>query len=91
MYVLRPQVNGTIYSKNVVPNGVSVVTGSATSSDTLKYRSSSEPKVNGVVVTKYDKSSKPEKPERKLNSKELIEKQRNWTSHFSKSKPAVRR
>lgn len=27
---------------------------------------------------------KPEKPERKFNSKELIERQRNWTSHFSK-------
>ncbi|XP_065204263.1 uncharacterized protein Spn isoform X2 [Planococcus citri] len=84
-------VNGAVYSKNAVPNGVSVVNGSATSGDTLKYRSSSEPKVNGVVVTKYDKSSKPEKPERKLNSKELIEKQRNWTSHFSKSKPTVKR
>lgn len=29
---------------------------------------------------------KPEKPERKFNSKELIEKQRNWTSHFSKTR-----
>lgn len=29
---------------------------------------------------------KPEKPERKFNSKELIEKQRNWTSHFSKAR-----
>uniref|UniRef100_A0A8D8YI19 Neurabin-1 n=1 Tax=Cacopsylla melanoneura TaxID=428564 RepID=A0A8D8YI19_9HEMI len=31
---------------------------------------------------------KPEKPERKFNSRELIEKQKNWTSHFSKTKPA---
>lgn len=61
------------------------------SAETLKHRSSSEPKVNGVVGTKYDKGSKPEKPERKLNSKELIEKQRNWTSHFSKAKPTVKR
>lgn len=30
---------------------------------------------------------KPEKPERKFNSRELIEKQRNWTSHFSKRRP----
>lgn len=29
---------------------------------------------------------KPEKPERKFNSRELIEKQRNWTSHFSKAR-----
>lgn len=27
---------------------------------------------------------RPEKPERKFNSRELIEKQKNWTSHFSK-------
>ncbi|XP_022129059.2 neurabin-1 isoform X1 [Pieris rapae] len=30
---------------------------------------------------------KPEKPDRRFN-KELIEKQRNWTSHFNKSRPA---
>ncbi|KAL1450570.1 hypothetical protein WDU94_002917 [Cyamophila willieti] len=29
---------------------------------------------------------KPEKPERKFNSRELIEKQKNWTAHFSKTK-----
>ncbi|XP_071057520.1 uncharacterized protein [Onthophagus taurus] len=54
-------------------------------------------KVNGkddVVVVKEVKEErakpavmkKPEKPERKFNSKELIEKQRNWTSHFSKAR-----
>ncbi|KAK7865837.1 hypothetical protein R5R35_001290 [Gryllus longicercus] len=32
------------------------------------------------------KPGKPEKPERKFNSRELIEKQKNWTSHFSKSR-----
>lgn len=32
------------------------------------------------------KPEKPEKPERKFNSRELIEKQRNWTSHFSKAR-----
>lgn len=32
------------------------------------------------------KPEKPEKPERKFNSKELIERQRNWTSHFSKTR-----
>ncbi|KAF5288291.1 hypothetical protein FQA39_LY04059 [Lamprigera yunnana] len=33
---------------------------------------------------------KPEKPERKFNSRELIEKQRNWTSHFSKTRSSSR-
>lgn len=32
-----------------------------------------------------EKPIKPEKPEKKFNSRELIEKQKNWTSHFSKS------
>lgn len=32
------------------------------------------------------KPERPEKPERKFNSRELIEKQRNWTSHFSKAR-----
>ncbi|XP_015171042.1 PREDICTED: neurabin-1 isoform X4 [Polistes dominula] len=35
-----------------------------------------------------ERPEKPEKPERKLNSKELIEKQKNWTSHFSKTRPS---
>ncbi|XP_033209599.1 uncharacterized protein LOC117168224 isoform X3 [Belonocnema kinseyi] len=52
-----------------------------------------------VCFGKFDKHSgkenrlderpeKPEKPERRLNSKELIEKQKNWTSHFSKTRPS---
>ncbi|XP_017842376.1 uncharacterized protein LOC108599808 isoform X3 [Drosophila busckii] len=32
-------------------------------------------------------ADKPEKPERKFNSRELIEKQKKWTSHFTKTKP----
>lgn len=39
------------------------------------------------VSRKSEKPEKPEKPERKFNSKELIEKQKNWTSHFSKPRP----
>ncbi|XP_060519961.1 uncharacterized protein LOC132698107 isoform X4 [Cylas formicarius] len=38
---------------------------------------------NGAARIKPDK---PEKPERKFNSKELIERQKNWTSHFSKTR-----
>lgn len=37
---------------------------------------------------KSEKPEKPEKPERKFNSKELIEKQKNWTSHFTKTRTA---
>ncbi|XP_014292862.1 neurabin-1 isoform X3 [Halyomorpha halys] len=49
--------------------------------------------VNGGAIvrglhngTTGEKPAKPEKPERKLNSRELIEKQKNWTSHFTKSR-----
>ncbi|XP_021929346.1 uncharacterized protein LOC110834470 isoform X3 [Zootermopsis nevadensis] len=40
----------------------------------------------GGVTSLTKRPEKPEKPERKFNSRELIEKQRNWTSHFSKSR-----
>lgn len=65
-----------------------------------KSRSPSPPannqKSNGVIGSAQshsqlngskliDKPIKPEKPEKKFNSRELIEKQKNWTSHFSKS------
>lgn len=43
-------------------------------------------KIHNVSRIKIEKPEKPEKPERKFNSRELIEKQKNWTSHFSKSK-----
>lgn len=39
-----------------------------------------------IKPTVMRKPEKPEKPERKFNSKELIERQRNWTSHFSKTR-----
>lgn len=44
--------------------------------------------IQNVSRLKSEKPEKPEKPERKFNSKELIEKQKNWTSHFSKSRSA---
>ncbi|XP_066255923.1 uncharacterized protein Spn isoform X3 [Euwallacea similis] len=47
-------------------------------------------KTNGNDVTERTSKpilmKKPEKPERKFNSKELIERQKNWTSHFSKNR-----
>jgi neurabin len=45
--------------------------------------------IQNVSRIKSEKPEKPEKPERKFNSKELIEKQKNWTSHFSKSRSAA--
>uniref|UniRef100_A0A6P7H1K1 Neurabin-1 n=1 Tax=Diabrotica virgifera virgifera TaxID=50390 RepID=A0A6P7H1K1_DIAVI len=51
-------------------------------------------KTNGFDVSDTENNAnekpalmkKPDKPERKFNSKELIERQRNWTSHFSKTR-----
>ncbi|XP_057658198.1 uncharacterized protein LOC130895088 isoform X2 [Diorhabda carinulata] len=47
------------------------------------------PKKTNGVSKETDRPAlmkKPDKPERKFNSKELIERQRNWTSHFSKNR-----
>jgi neurabin len=43
-------------------------------------------KIHNVSRLKSEKPEKPEKPERKFNSRELIEKQKNWTAHFSKTR-----
>lgn len=43
-------------------------------------------RILNVSRLKNEKPEKPEKPERKFNSKELIEKQKNWTSHFPKTR-----
>ncbi|XP_029174637.1 uncharacterized protein LOC114943213 isoform X2 [Nylanderia fulva] len=45
-------------------------------------------KVERTLDKENDRPERPEKPERRPNSKELIEKQRNWTSHFSKTRPS---
>lgn len=45
-------------------------------------------RIQNVSRLKGEKPEKPEKPERKFNSKELIEKQKNWTSHFPKTRNA---
>ncbi|XP_017070841.1 uncharacterized protein LOC108107723 isoform X9 [Drosophila eugracilis] len=46
------------------------------------------PPATGSVSALFANSGgdKPEKPERKFNSRELIEKQKKWTSHFTKTK-----
>lgn len=45
-------------------------------------------KVERTLGKENDRPERPEKPERRPNSKELIEKQKNWTSHFSKTRPS---
>lgn len=47
-------------------------------------------KIHNISRIKMEKPEKPEKPERKFNSRELIEKQKNWTSHFSKTKTTTK-
>lgn len=54
--------------------------GSSAADNISKTNGNSEERTKPVVM------KKPEKPERKFNSKELIEKQRNWTSHFNKTR-----
>lgn len=44
------------------------------------------PPSSGSVSAIFAGCDKPEKPERKFNSRELIEKQKKWTSHFTKTK-----
>lgn len=48
------------------------------------------PRTMANGVSYGEKPAKPEKPERRPNSRELIEKQRNWTSHFSKTRSSPR-
>lgn len=76
-------------------NSVPVLNDNANVNKPNGYNKSSNGSVNGSVVktsgsseerTKPSLMKKPEKPERKFNSKELIEKQRNWTSHFTKTR-----
>ncbi|KAG5890941.1 hypothetical protein JTB14_019879 [Gonioctena quinquepunctata] len=60
-------------------------------SGTKKINGFAETETNGKNSKNDDRTKpalmkKPEKPERKFNSKELIERQRNWTSHFSKTR-----
>lgn len=47
------------------------------------------PIIQNLSRLKMEKPDKPEKPERKINSKELIEKQKNWTSHFKSRSSAT--
>lgn len=78
----KPKINGIDHNKTTKTvfeepfDHVNELNGAAPNHDD---RNASKP----ALMKKPDR---PNKPERKLNSKELIEKQRNWTSHFSKSR-----
>ncbi|XP_034104401.1 uncharacterized protein LOC117568110 isoform X9 [Drosophila albomicans] len=57
-------------------------------SEEISTTVSAAPATAGSVSALFANSAgdKPEKPERKFNSRELIEKQKKWTSHFTKTK-----
>ncbi|XP_059615405.1 uncharacterized protein LOC132260975 isoform X3 [Phlebotomus argentipes] len=59
--------------------GSGTITNGVSKIDTTKIHNVSR-------LKSAEKPEKPEKPERKFNSRELIEKQKNWTSHFSKTR-----
>ena len=48
--------------------------------------STADPLRNGVSLATSPTKQPPDKPERKINAKEAISKQRNWFSNFEKSK-----
>lgn len=70
-----PVLNNVEKSNGIKGNGVANTNGVGK----IETKSSEE-------RAKPQLMKKPEKPERKFNSKELIERQRNWTSHFSKTR-----
>jgi neurabin len=78
-----PQLQNVRAAGNVTesnhPNGV-------IKTESEKTATEDKSQTAGLVTSLTKKPEKPEKPERKFNSRELIEKQRNWTSHFSKSR-----
>lgn len=89
-------VPATVTERLLQPRNI-CATGKATDSNhsngvikTDNEKAATEDKLQtvGGEMSLSKKPEKPEKPERKFSSRELIEKQRNWTSHFSKSRSA---
>ena len=62
--------------------------GAVTPTDKITKETETEDRTipNSKPSVPLKKPERPDKPERKFNSRELIEKQRNWTSHFSKTR-----
>lgn len=94
-----PSPKGKTITDQFVSNSVPVLNDNVNKSNGYNNKSNTQhdgSSVNESVIrtvlgsseerTKPSLMKKPEKPERKFNSKELIEKQRNWTSHFSKTR-----
>lgn len=72
---VREKTNGAVASEEVKVKEKPISVTESTVEDRTK-----------AIYAVPNKPQKPEKPERKFNSRELIEKQRNWTSHFSKTR-----
>lgn len=74
------------------PNKIPKSTPTTTVNNITNGMSKVDPmRIYNMSRLKSEKPDKPEKPERKFNSKELIEKQKNWTSHFTKARPTTPR
>lgn len=71
-----------------VTNGGKILNVNKSISEDNRVKTNGNVTLSENIPPKPVLAKKPEKPERtsRLNSKELIEKQRNWTSHFSKSR-----
>lgn len=75
--------NGGLRNGSTSTNGMS---SQQTHNGSAAAASAASAPVKSIFNVSRPKPEKPEKPERKFNSRELIEKQKNWTSHFSKAR-----
>ncbi|CAH2004152.1 unnamed protein product [Acanthoscelides obtectus] len=79
----RNGISGTTTNTNVAKSIYK--TSYSTSEEKMKVEERSPKPALMKKPDKLEKVDRPDKPERRFNSKELIERQKNWTSHFSKN------
>nr|CAH7758308.1 unnamed protein product [Callosobruchus chinensis] len=79
----RNGISGNTTNANVTKSAYK--TNYCTSEEKMKVEERSPKPALMKKPDKLDKLDRPDKPERRFNSKELIERQKNWTSHFSKN------
>ncbi|VEN61305.1 unnamed protein product [Callosobruchus maculatus] len=79
----RNGISGNTTNVNVTKSAYK--TNYCTSDEKIKVEERSSKPALMKKPDKLDKLDRPDKPERRFNSKELIERQKNWTSHFSKN------
>nr|CAI5844986.1 unnamed protein product [Callosobruchus analis] len=79
----RNGISGNTTNANVTKSAYK--TNYSTSEEKIKVEERSPKPALMKKPEKLDKVDRPDKPERRFNSKELIERQKNWTSHFSKN------